>query len=152
MHLSVRVHDRVRETEKFVRLFTVIQTQIEYALTPTGELLEKLSASTEFQDFSFIQLVKEQFIAGESLEKAWNTALQKYAANSALQAKEMELISAFSESFGSTDKFGQSANCAYFIAQLKMQAEELQKDVHTKSRLYRAVGILSGVFLMILLL
>lgn len=152
MYLSARVRERVRETEKFVRLFTVIQTQIEYALTPTGELLEKLSASTEFQDFSFIQLVKERFTAGESLEKAWNAALQKYEETSALQTKEKEFISAFSESFGSTDKSGQSANCAYFIAQLKTQAEELHKNAQSKTRLYRAMGVLSGVFLMILLL
>lgn len=152
MYLSARVRDRVRETEKFVRLLTVIQTQIEYALTPTGELLEKLSESTEFQDFRFIQIVKERFAAGEALEKAWNSALQTYATCSALQSREKELISAFSESFGSTDKYGQSANCAFFITQLKMQTEELRKAAQTKTRLYRALGILSGVFLMILLL
>lgn len=146
------MRSRVRETEKFVRLLTSIQTQIEYALTPTDGLLQKLSESAEFQDFSFIRFVTEAFRTGAPLESAWNSALQKYAGSSALQTREKELISAFSASFGATDKSGQSANCTFFIAQLEAQAEELRKSAQSKSRLYHALGILSGVFLMILLL
>ncbi len=152
MHLSAQVRKRVRETEKFVRLLTAIQTQIEYALTPTDSLLQKLSESEEFQNFSFIHLVAQQFFNGDSLQTAWNTALQKYAPSSALQSQEKELISAFSESFGSTDKYGQRANCTFFITQLEMQADELRKTAQTKSRLYCTLGILSGIFFTILLL
>lgn len=152
MYASARVRNRVRETEKFVRLLTAIQVQIEYALTPTENLLQKLSESAEFQDFSFIHFVKDEFRMGKSLEAAWNCALQKYVNGSALQRREQELISAFSEAFGTTDKNGQSANCAFFITQLEMQAEELRKSAQGKSRLYCAIGILSGIFLAILLL
>lgn len=150
--MSARVRRRVRETEKFVRLFTAIQTQIEYALTPTADLLQKLSESAEFQDFSFVSLVNDDFCDGKSLENAWDCALQRYMASSALQLQEKELISAFSEAFGATDKNGQSANCAFFIAQLKARAEELRKSAQSKARLCCALGILSGVFFTILLL
>lgn len=152
IYLSARVRSRVRETEKFVRLLTSIQTQIEYAMTPTEDLLRKLSERAEFRDFSFIHLVNETFIDGKSLESAWNCALQKYAASSALQTQEKELISAFSEAFGATDKNGQSANCAFFIAQLEARAEELRKSAQSQARLCCALGILSGVFFTILLL
>lgn len=150
--MSARVRKRVREIEKFIRLLTSIQTQIEYALTPTDVLLQKLSESAEFRDFSFIHFVKEEFDSGKPFESAWNCALQKYAATSALQSREKEWISAFSEAFGSTDKNGQSANCTFFITQLEAWAEELQKTVQSKSRLCYALGILSGIFFTILLL
>lgn len=150
--MSARVRKRVREIEKFIRLLTSIQTQIEYALTPTDVLLQKLSESVEFRDFSFIHFVKEEFDSEKPLESAWNCALQKYAATSALQSREKEWISAFSEAFGSTDKNGQSANCTFFITQLEAWAEELQKSVQSKSRLCYALGILSGIFFTILLL
>lgn len=152
IYLSARVRNRVREIEKFIRLFTSIQTQIEYALTPTDVLLQKLSESAEFRDFSFIHFVKGEFSAGKPLESAWNGALQKYAATSALQSREKEWISAFSEAFGSTDKSGQSANCTFFITQLEAWAEELRKSVQSKSRLCYALGILSGIFFTILLI
>ncbi len=149
--MSARARKQVRETEKFVRLLTAIQTQIEYTLMPTDKLLKTLCESAEFCDFSFVHTVKSRFDTGESLEDAWNGALKTYTVHSALEGGEIDLISAFSSAFGNTDKKGQSANCAFFIEQLEEKAKELRKTSQNTSRLYQALGVLSGVFLVILL-
>lgn len=150
--MSAQVRRRPQESERFLRLLTVMRTQIEYALLPTQVLLDKLCADSEFADFSFIHAVRGAFGSGMSFQNAWNKALRAYAASSALGTQELELLSAFAGTFGSTDKDGQTANCSYFIEQLE-QIVKAQREFSAKTaRLYNALGILSGLFLVILLL
>lgn len=150
--MSARVRKKPRESERFLRLFTVMRTQIDYVLLPTSALLDKICADSEFQGFSFIHTVRDAFRSGMSFEEAWNRALQKYAATSALDAREIELLSAFAGTFGSTDKNGQTANCTYFMEELSVLTEKQRTAAEKTSRLYNALGVLAGLFLMILLL
>lgn len=150
--MSAQVRRRPQESERFLRLLTVMRTQIDYALLPTQTLLDKLCADSEFKDFSFIHAARSAFGSGMSFEDAWNKALREYAASSALGKQELELLSAFAGAFGSTDKNGQTVHCSYFIEQLE-QLVKAQRDISAKTaRLYSALGVLSGLFLVILLL
>lgn len=150
--MSARVRKRVRESERFIRLLTVIRTQIDFALLPTDTLLCTLCASREFSDFSFIHMVKKSFDNGEPLESAWNGALSEYASLSAMRTEEIELIAAFGSVFGNTDKSGQTANCTFFIDQLESLVEKQRSIAEKNARLYNALGVLTGLFLVILLL
>ncbi len=150
--MSARVRKRVRESERFIRLLTVIRTQIDFSLLPTDTLLCSLCESREFSDFSFIHKVKKAFDGGAALEHAWNDALTEYATESALHTEEIELLSNFGSIFGSTDKSGQTANCTFFIEQLEGLAEKQRSSAEKNARLYNALGVLTGLFLVILLL
>lgn len=150
--MSARVRKRVRESERFIRLLTVIRTQIDFALLPTDSLLCTLCESREFSDFSFIHQVQKAFDSGVPLETAWNDALAEYALSSALHAEEVELITAFGSTFGNTDKSGQTANCTFFIEQLEQLTEKQRSSAEKNARLYNALGVLTGLFLVILLL
>lgn len=152
MLLCARVHKRIWEIDRFNRLFTVIQTQIEYAMMPTETLLKSLCDCAEFQNFPFVFSVYAAFSAGEALPTAWKKALQCYAKDSALQKADLELIEAFGSVFGTTDKSGQNANCAYYTARLTQLSAELQKGEKMTARLYLSLGVLGGLFLTILLL
>lgn len=152
VYMSARVRKRVQESERFIRLLTVIRTQIEFALLPTDALLCTLCESREFSDFAFIHKVQKAFDGGVPLEIAWNRALTEYASTSALHAEEIELISAFGSTFGNTDKSGQTANCTYFIEQLEQLTEKQRNTAEKNARLYNALGVLTGLFLVILLL
>ena len=150
--MSARVRKRAPESERFLRLLTVMRTQIAYVLLPTQALLDKVCGESEFRDFSFIHAVRSAFANGMSFEDAWNKALHEYAASSALGNREIELLSAFAGTFGSTDKNGQTANCSYFIEQLQ-EFVKTQREASAKtSRLYNALGVLTGLFLVILLM
>lgn len=148
----MQVHNRIREIERFTRLFTVMQTQIEYTALPTADLLKGLCLSTEFKDFSFITSVYSLFQAGETLQNAWKQALSQYSLHSALRAEDITLLEAFCSVFGATDKSGQSANCAYYASRLTGLSEELRKNEKKATRLYLSLGILGGLFITILLL
>ncbi|MGN0570578.1 MAG: stage III sporulation protein AB [Candidatus Fimenecus sp.] len=149
--LCARVHKRITALEHFIRLFTVMQTQIAYAMLPTDALLQNICRFSEFSDFSFVFFLQEAFIAGNPFSSAWKYALFEYAKHAALQASDTELLEAFGDVFGTTDKDGQTANCAYYISLLKERTSELKKSEKNSSRLYLSLGVFGGLFIMILL-
>lgn len=150
--LCAQVHRRIRTLDAFIRLFTVMQTQIAYTMQPTDALLQHLCCVSEFASFSFVFYLKDAFFAGNTFSSAWKQALEKYAADSALQNGEYDLLCAFGDSFGTTDREGQTANCAYYISRLSDLLTELRKNEKNASRLYVSLGTLGGLFLTILLL
>ncbi len=152
MFLCAQVHNRIRELERFVRLFTVIEAQMSYTLQPTESLLKNLCSFSEFQNFSFVHLLYNKFHSGEPLQDAWKTALTAYAKHSALQKSDLERIGAFGGVFGATDITGQKENCIYFAEQLTQLCGELKKSEKSTSKLYLSLGMLGGLFIIILLL
>ncbi len=86
------------------------------------------------------------------MQKAWKTALTVYARHSALQKSDLELIEAFGGVFGATDIAGQKENCAYFAERLIQLSAELKKSEKSSSKLYLSLGVLGGLFIIILLL
>lgn len=135
-----------------MRLFTVIQAQMSYTLRPTDSLLENLCSFSEFQNFSFVFTLYDTFCAGKPLQEAWKIALTAYAKHSALQQSDLELIEAFGGVFGTTDIAGQKENCAYFAERLTQLSAQLKKSEKSTSKLYLSLGMLGGLFIIILLL
>lgn len=150
--LSGRARAHPRELARFVRLFTVVRREIEYALRPTGDLLHRLALEAEFSDFAFLQTVDTRFRQGEPLSDAWDAAVLALQTEKLLKTEEIALIQAFCSAFGSTDPAGQSANCAYFIDRLSELQKGAAEAAGKKSRLYLALGVLGGVFAVLILL
>ena len=151
-YYSARVRRRPREINRFIRLFTAIQSEIEFALRPTDALLKKLAAQNEFSDFRFLQTVNRLFQSGESLQYAWEQAAEELQNSGALQQEEITLIRSFCSAFGNTDRAGQRANCTYLIAQLETVEATALTASRKKGGLYRTLGVLGGIFLVILFL
>ena len=149
--LCAQLRKRIRDLDYFVRLFTVMDAQIAYALQPTDALLHHLCRTAEFADFSFVVFLQDAFAKGNPFTTAWKEALKKYTAHAALKATDIDLLCAFGDIFGTTDKNGQTANCAYYISRLKELSGELKSNEKTATRLYLTLGTLGGLFLTILL-
>lgn len=150
--MCAQVHRRIRSLDAFIRLFTVMETQISYAMQPTDELLQYFCRMSEFATFPFVFLLKDAFFAGNSFSSAWQQALTKYTEHSTLQNDEIDLLRTFGDRFGTTDRAGQTANCTYYISRLTNLVTELRKNEKSASKLYASLGTLGGLFLTILLL
>ena len=151
-YFSVRAHRRVQELETFTQLFSSIRAQIAYTLTPTLELLYNLQEDLEFKSFRFLKQLCDRLEAGAPLQSAWEQSVAAYKTGSALQAEELQYIMAFGSAFGSTDKEGQQANCAYYIDRLTETKKAVQSRLPNTTKLCTSLGVLTGLFLGILLL
>lgn len=152
LFLCVQARKRVYALEQFVRLFTVMQTQIAYAMQPTDVLLKSLCQTAEFSDFSFVHILYDVFQDGNSFSLAWREALRQYTAHSALKATDVTLLKVFADGYGTTDKVGQIENCAYHISRLLSLVSELKSNAKNAEKLYLSFGALGGLFISILLL
>lgn len=142
----------MQELETFTQLFSSIRAQIAYTLTPTLELLCNLQENAEFKKFPFLKLLCDRLEAEMPLQSAWEQSVADYKTGSALQAEELQYIMAFGSAFGSTDKDGQQANCAYYIDRLTETKKAVQSRLPNTAKLCTSLGVLTGLFLGILLL
>lgn len=149
LYLSVRVHERIVILEKIHRFFTVVQSKISYAVTPTDILLAEL-AQEEFSDFVLVQDLNKWFSSGISFSEAWKRSMQNLLQKTPVQVEDISYLYAFGNAFGATDKNGQIENCAYFAERLFAYYSMLCKREKDTRKLYRALGVFLGLFLLIL--
>lgn len=142
----------MQELETFTQLFSSIRAQIAYTLTPTLDLLCNLQENAEFKKFRFLKLLCDCLQTGTPLQSAWEQSVADYKTGSALQPEDLQYIQAFGSAFGSTDKDGQQANCAYYIDRLTETKKAVQSRLPNTTKLCTSLGVLTGLFLGILLL
>ena len=69
-----------------------------------------------------------------------------------LDKKDFELLSAFGRGLGTTDSEGQIINCERHSRLIGENIETAKKDAEVKGKLYSALGVIGGIFLVILFL
>ena len=76
----------------------------------------------------------------------------KFAAGSVLNKKEQEQLLRFGESLGYLDRDMQEKAILFYLEDLEHSIETLRKEEPEKSRLFFGMGILSGLFLAVVLI
>ena len=83
---------------------------------------------------------------------AWDNSIVKVKNQLNLDKKDFELLSAFGRGLGTTDSEGQIINCERHARLIGENIETAKKDAEVKGKLYSALGIIGGIFLVILFL
>ena len=89
---------------------------------------------------------------GESFEAVWRAKAGKFASGSVLNKKEQEQLLRFGESLGYLDRDMQEKAILFYLEDLEHSIETLRKEEPEKSRLFFGMGILSGLFLAVVLI
>ena len=77
---------------------------------------------------------------------------EKYLKNSELTQKDFEEFVQLGEYLGYLDTDMQKNTTQWYLQQLKTEIDILAGEIPVKKKLYRSLGVLSGIFLAILLL
>ena len=82
----------------------------------------------------------------------WADNIEKYWRNSALTKEDKAIFLSVGEKMGYLDKEMQLNTIQLFLTQLEQREETLYKMLPEKCRMSRLIGVLSGIFIVILLL
>lgn len=148
--LSKRFSYRVKELQSFLSASNVIENKIKFTKEPLSEIFEYISEITNDSISAFFK------DAGENIKKvdtktAWEEAINKNKEKFELKKEDIVIIKDFGTRIGKTDVEGQLSEIALFNSFLKEQIIKAKDEQKRDEKMYKSLGGVIGLGIIILL-
>lgn len=142
---------QLRELQSFLQMF---ENQISYlsdVITDAFERISKIGGSETCVFFSeTVAALKER--KARSASEAWENAVRNNIKRTSLNREDEEILVSFGKILGSTDLDGQIKNIRLALSQLKLQENKAEESRVKNESMYRSLGILGGIAVVVVLL
>lgn len=145
---------RERQLRTLYTAFLLIAGDIRYQKSSLPEAFLAAAGREQGEFSDFFASVSERLYAHEteSFEQVFCEQLKETFAKSALKRKDIALLEQLSRMCGRMDDTLQVAAIEWYLEQLAQVLKELARENGEKTALFRRMGILGGIFLLVLLL
>lgn len=135
------------------RIALLLRGDIRYAQTPLPEAFENVAKRHEGRLSLFVQNLAEKLKErnGLSFAEIWGQA-EESLNNTSLNKKDKELLHQLGESLGYLDKEMQINTIDSFLDQTEETIKELSNEMSSQMKLYKSIGIMTGIFVIILII
>lgn len=137
---------RLELTRKMIDEITIL---IRHKSLTVTEIVDELISNSIYTELAFLQIVKSEIAPGIPFHTAWINAIKKDS--KLLVEEKIELIS-LGNSLGSSDTEGQMSALTIYKDKFNLLIKKANENYDKKGKLYRSLGVLSGVFVAILLI
>ena len=151
--LSSEFSKRIKVIEKFYKTLIDLRGEINYNNSGIKEAIETISLDKGAVE-SFYDAVLEIFEKkGISINDAWKFAIkQELETVNYIKKDELLIIKELGENIGITDRETQINNINYAMDKLSRLMQELKESKTSKCKIYRMMGIVTGMFVAIILI
>lgn len=145
---SNEMKQHLKELEELKKVFYLIRSELQYTRAPFAELFLKVSQKTSAPFRNWLADVSTKLCEKQSgmLWDIWCTSIETHFKDSRLKDEELEAL----KQVGRNPEYIESLDL--YIAQLEYEMEHTRECYRTKRKLCQSLGIMSGIFLVILLL
>lgn len=148
---SLKYKMRRRMLKHIISSLNLLKIEIMYTKTPLNELLNKVANSSDnsintlFRETAKILDLNTGYTAGE----AWEAFLNNWK-NDYLKNEDKEILKSFGYGLGNSDTHNQEKNFDLAMELLKKQLENAEEDGKKSEKLFRNIGFLTGLAIVIL--
>lgn len=145
---------RIEDLKELKKLIGLLRGDIRYANTPLPEAIQVITRRQSGNYSAFFQYVstKLQELSGHTFSDIWKEAVLLKLTDTSLTKKDKLHMIQFGENLGYLDKEMQMNTMDLFISQLEEEIKDLTKSLKEKSYLYNTLGILCGIFIIIIMI
>ncbi len=149
-----RKKERKKQLKELMLHMKVLYGEIEYGRTALPEVLEIVASRNQGDMTGFFEKVASELeeMQGESFRSIWNRCLESELTATSLQKKDKILLEGLGENLGFLDQKMQLTTITHYMMNLEAAIEEAEIEVKEKVKLYQLLGLLGGVFIMIVML
>ena len=156
MYLAGQWKERLRLLEKLRQMIYFLKGEITYSHAPLAEALERVGRRSGGPLGDMFVRASERICTqeGESLQEIWSGETRTMAAgakNLPLTRADLEQFTALGEHLGYLDVDMQERTLLLYLEQLDLSIEYLQSHRQEKCRLYTSLGVMGGIFLVIVM-
>lgn len=151
--MAGRYGRQLAELEQLRQMIFLLKGQILYANAPLQEAFEAVGHRTEGRLAELFCRTAERIgqQQGELFAAIWKEEVGGMGDAVLLSGEDRQSLAALGEHLGFLDREMQERNLLLYLEQLDLRIQEMREHKKERCRLYSSLGILSGLFLAILL-
>ncbi len=141
---------QLRELQSLLQMF---ENQISYLSDVLAEAFERISR-VGGETGVFFKTASELLKEGSATNacEAWKQAVGQCIKMTTLNKEDEEILLSFGRSLGSTDLDGQIKNIRLTLGQLDLQEKKAEESRKKNESMYRSLGIIGGIAVVIVLM
>jgi len=149
-----RKKERRKQLKELLLHMKVLYGEIEYGRTALPEVLEIVASRNQGDMTAFFRTVATELskMQGESFHTIWKRCMESELTATSLQKKDRILLEGLGENLGFLDQKMQLTTITHYMMSLEAAIEEADNEVKEKVRLYNLLGVLGGIFIMLVML
>ena len=135
------------------RIISLLQSEIRYSRAFLGEIFENIGQGVRepFKSWLLEMSEKTNAFIGESIEDIWKDSCKRHLGVLDLPEQELESLKSLGNQLGYADIQVQMRLLDLYQEHLDRTIREVHDQVQTKVRLYHCLGVMSGLFVAVLL-
>lgn len=151
---SKKYADRPLQLKMLQGMLHMFETEVYYLSSPIGEAFVKITRLNSGPAANIFRSAAEYIESDEGLSafEAWERAVRDNVGRTAFTEEDGDILISFGKSLGNSDMEGQLKNIRFFIAQLKLQEEKAEENRRKNEKLYKHLGVLAGLAIVIILM
>ena len=152
--MSRRYAGRLEELEELRHMIFLLKGQILYANAPLQEAFDTVGRRTKGELSKFFIGVAERMNqqSGEVFSVIWDKAVDQMSPDALLSKSDREKLKHLGTHLGFLDREMQERNLLLYLEELDLRIQDMRDHRQERCRLYSSLGVMSGLFLTILLI
>ncbi len=152
---AAKIAERPRQLRQLIHMLQRLLTEISYGQTLLPDALLRAAGTSKGPVQHLIKKAGEQL--GESggehtFEQVWSDAINEYWAHTAMKTTEKTVLLRLGSSLGISDIADQAKHIQLATDQLKLEEESSREDQRRYEAMWKSLGVLAAVLLIILMM
>ena len=149
--MSAHLYKRVKELKAWIFAMEYIHSRIRLELAHIPTMLkELLDNETYGKSLAAIHEFWAKYRDGGDVPSILVESIDSGAGKSYMDQHDVEIIKSFARGLKNIDLDGQLNNCTKHIESLKCRLKLAEEDTAKKGKLYSSMGILVGLFMVVI--
>ncbi|MBB6454232.1 stage III sporulation protein AB [Salirhabdus euzebyi] len=149
--IAKRLENRPRQIRQLKNALQVMEAEIVYGHSPVQEVFLRLSKQVPKPlALLFHQLYLELENKQLSLYEVWKSTLDNFWHKTAMKKEEKEVMEQFGQTLGQHDFVQQQKHIRLALSHLDRELESAEEEKRKYGRMARSLGVLGGLFIILL--
>lgn len=146
--------ERVLHMKEIKRIFHALEQEIAYTRVPLAQAFVRVAERCTGSFQAWLLHMSEMLSLRESgsIEEIWKNSTRQHMEETRLSSEDIDMIAQQGVYMGQLDVKMQSATLGLFLEQWEERINQAGQQLGNKRKLARCIGLLGGIFLVILLL
>ncbi|MBC7766113.1 MAG: stage III sporulation protein AB [Hyphomonadaceae bacterium] len=149
-YFAHRFQKRVQALKAFQTMLQLLETEITYSMDDLSAILKRIAKGLPREVVHFLLMVEGNL--RQSASVAWQYSLDRCATKMGITSQDEGILSSFGTNLGTNDLDGQLHNIAHFRTNLEAALQEATALYEKNNKLSKSMGLLGGLFAVLILL
>lgn len=147
--ISKQYSNRVRELQEIKLALNVLKTKIHFTSEPLYSIFKEISISSKGNVSNLFKNISEN-LKSSSARIAWEQGIDNETL--AIKKQDRQALKSMGKLLGKTDLDGQISEIELTEAFLETQISDAQKEKDKNEKLYKTLGMITGVGIIVILI